>query len=106
MPAPWSGRGRTTRCGSGLQNTHREFRSSFVSKYTREFDEFFQGFARLVDRPVVTQAGDRRSNLSVAPLKREVMPVELARNNLSVRNPPHLSAVVVEQLVDSDSEVS
>src|SRR5271166_4244772 len=36
MPAPWSGRGRTTRCGSGLQNTHREFRSSFVSRNTRE----------------------------------------------------------------------
>src|SRR5271157_4234343 len=35
MPAPWSGRGRTTRCGSGLQNTHREFRSSFVSRTTR-----------------------------------------------------------------------
>src|SRR5208337_5243531 len=34
MPAPWSGRGRTTRCGSGLQNTHREFRSSFVSRNT------------------------------------------------------------------------
>ena len=34
MPAPWSGRGRTTRCGSGLQNTHREFRSSFVSRTT------------------------------------------------------------------------
>ena len=42
----------------------------------------------------------------MAPFERKVMSVELARNHLSVRNPPRLSAIVVEQLVDSDSEVS
>src|SRR5271157_4339034 len=55
MPAPWSGRGRTTRCGSGLQNTHREFRSSFVSRNT----SFGLAMVKLVTKSVFTKKYDR-----------------------------------------------
>ena len=47
-----------------------------------KLDEFVEGLAGLLDSPVVTQPGNRRGHLTIAPLEGEVVPIEIPLRRL------------------------
>ena len=73
---------------------------------TDEFDQFVQCFACLFDDPVVSEPADGGSHLGVAPLEREVVPVERVRERLrELASQRTCTRVVIEHLVQSDRQI-